>query len=185
MVQFGIASQPDETTKWNVDIPDDPVKQSNLEGYLTFATAGANTRTTQIFINLSDNQSLDGQGFSAFGRVTGGYIDVARNIMNPTPNDSGGVDQTQLEHKGTPWALKIHPKIDMILTTTVTTPDDDADKEENPTANEEPEIEPARNGKPTVLSVVDISEPGRTQIALLTAFILIEAVFGWLLWCRR
>ena len=61
VVQFGIASQPDETTKWNVDIPDDPVKQSNLEGYLTFATAGANTRTTQIFINKQPKSSTPKQ----------------------------------------------------------------------------------------------------------------------------
>ena len=70
VVQFGISARPEVSRVWeNATIPDDPVTQSNLRGTLTFATAGPNTRTTQVFINLADNTSLDGMGFSPFGKV--------------------------------------------------------------------------------------------------------------------
>jgi cyclophilin family peptidyl-prolyl cis-trans isomerase len=52
VVQFGIAGTPSENMKWDQIIPDDPVIESNVEGTLTFATAGPDTRTTQLFINL-------------------------------------------------------------------------------------------------------------------------------------
>ena len=66
MVQFGINGDPKISAVWqDANIPDDPVKQSNERGMITFATAGPNTRTTQVFINFGDNASLDGQGFCA------------------------------------------------------------------------------------------------------------------------
>ena len=38
-----------------------PSNKSNRRGYITFAMAGPNTRTTQVFINYGDNSSLDRQ----------------------------------------------------------------------------------------------------------------------------
>ena len=56
VVQFGISARPEVSRVWeNAKIPDDPVTQSNTRGMLTFATAGPNTRTTQVFISLGDN----------------------------------------------------------------------------------------------------------------------------------
>src|SRR5580700_7276709 len=70
MCQFGIHGDPNISSKWmNANIQDDPVKGSNTRGAITFATAGPNTRTTQLFINFSDNGNLDGMGFSPFGKV--------------------------------------------------------------------------------------------------------------------
>ena len=48
VVQFGIAAEPKETEKWNTIIPDDPVLVSNTQWRVTYATAGANTRTSQV-----------------------------------------------------------------------------------------------------------------------------------------
>src|SRR5690349_23842335 len=73
MVQFGINGNPKISQVWqDANIPDDPVKQSNIRGMITFATAGPHTRTTQVFINFGDNAALDGQGFSPFGKVISG-----------------------------------------------------------------------------------------------------------------
>src|SRR5947209_2008015 len=67
IVQFGMSGDPAMTRKWDKNIPDDPVTKTNRTGSLTFATAGPNTRTTQLFINLRSNQMLDSQGFAPFG----------------------------------------------------------------------------------------------------------------------
>jgi peptidyl-prolyl cis-trans isomerase A (cyclophilin A) len=117
VVQFGIASEPNETEKWETTIPDDPVLQSNTYGYVSFATSGADTRTTQIFINLADNSGLDDQGFSPFAKVIQG-MDVVENMLyNPTPYDDGGVDQTSLSQMGNAWLLQEYPDVDLIKST--------------------------------------------------------------------
>jgi peptidyl-prolyl cis-trans isomerase A (cyclophilin A) len=80
IVQFGMPADPKVGAVWQeASIKDDPVKpaNSNKKGTLVFATSGANTRTTQLFINLKDNTPLDGQGFTAFGEVTEGMEIVA------------------------------------------------------------------------------------------------------------
>ncbi len=80
VVQFGLPADPAENTKWSQGLMDESVKQGNKRGYLTFAKSSApNSRTTQLFISLGDNDRLDGMGFSAFGRVIEG-MDVVDRI---------------------------------------------------------------------------------------------------------
>ena len=76
MVQFGISGTPSVQEQWDRRISDDKVKESNKRGYITFATSGANSRTSQVFINFADNTSLDPQGFSPFGEVIEGMESV-------------------------------------------------------------------------------------------------------------
>src|SRR5262245_47083025 len=73
MVQFSTNGDPNIRTRWTTaQISDDPVSQSNTRGMITFAMAGPNTRTSQVFINVGDNSRLDQSGFAPFGRVVSG-----------------------------------------------------------------------------------------------------------------
>lgn len=80
VVQFGLSADPAVNKVWKTaTIQDDPVTQSNKRGNLVFATAGPNTRTTQLFINFADNSRLDRMGFAPFGSVVEG-MDVVDKI---------------------------------------------------------------------------------------------------------
>jgi len=80
VVQFGLSADPAVNKVWKTaTIQDDPVVQSNKRGSVVFATAGPNSRTTQLFINFADNARLDGMGFAPFGNVVEG-MDVVDKI---------------------------------------------------------------------------------------------------------
>ncbi len=122
VVQFGIAGLPAENKKWSAPISDDPVVSSNVEGSITYATAGPNTRTTQLFINLKDNARLDKSGFAPFGTVVSG-MDVVRAIHNPTPGSSDGVDQGNYSSRGDSWIRKAYPGINFVTNATISDSD--------------------------------------------------------------
>jgi peptidyl-prolyl cis-trans isomerase A (cyclophilin A) len=115
-VQYGISAVPKESTKWNTTILDDPVIVSNIPWTISFATAGPNTRTSQIFINYIDNSRLDDMGFAPFAEVIDGF-DTALNLFNPTPGDSNGVDQDMYYAYGNPWIVSSYPDISLITCT--------------------------------------------------------------------
>ncbi|GAC1638353.1 MAG: hypothetical protein NVS9B14_18850 [Candidatus Acidiferrum sp.] len=122
VVQFGINGKPAISAAWkHADIADDPVTQSNKRGSLTFATAGPNTRTTQLFINLKDNTFLDGQGFSPFAVVEGSGMNVVEMLYDGYGNDNGPA-QDKLETLGNPYAKKGWPKLDYVVSATLVEP---------------------------------------------------------------
>merc|ERR1719235_1866579 len=105
MVQFGIPGKPAVAREWkDKDIPDDPVKEHNTRGRMTFATAGPGTRTTQMFINYGDNEFLDGQGFSPFAEVLGNGMDVVDKIQSKYQEQP---DQGEIQEHGNTY-LKEH-----------------------------------------------------------------------------
>lgn len=56
VAQVGLHSDPRVGIRWlQMPIADDPVRQKNTKGRLSFISLGPNTRTSQIFINLGDN----------------------------------------------------------------------------------------------------------------------------------
>jgi peptidyl-prolyl cis-trans isomerase A (cyclophilin A) len=115
VVQFGIAEKPAVSAAWkHTDFADDPVTQTNKRGSLSFATAGPNTRTTQIFINLKDNGRLDGMGFSPFAVVEGNGMNVV-DMLYDQYGDNAGPDQDKIEKQGNPYLKKGWPKLDYII----------------------------------------------------------------------
>ena len=125
VVQFGISARPDVSRVWaNAKISDDPVTQSNTRGMLTFATAGPNTRTTQLFINLADNTNLDGMGFSPFGKVTSGMDVVAKlySEYGEGQPSGNGPDQNRIQNEGKAYLEKSYPLLDTIKTAVIVPP---------------------------------------------------------------
>jgi peptidyl-prolyl cis-trans isomerase A (cyclophilin A) len=125
VVQWGISAYPPVTAAWeHAPIKDDPVVQSNLRGYLTYAMGGPNTRTTQVFINLVDNKRLDGMGFAAFGQVTEGMevVEALYAGYGEGAPDGQGPEQDKIEKQGKSYLDKDFPQLDSIKTTTLIVP---------------------------------------------------------------
>ena len=123
IVQFGISAYPPVAAAWEkANIQDEPVTQSNKRGYLTYAkTSMPNTRSTQVFINLSDNAGLDRQGFSPFGYVDAQGMKVV-DMLYDQYGDSAGPEQDQISKLGKPYLDKGWPKLDSIKTATLIAP---------------------------------------------------------------
>ena len=132
IVQFGISAYPQVSAAWtNATIKDDPVKQSNKMDFVTFATAGPDTRTTQLFINLVDNSRLDKSGFAPFGKVTEGMnvVEMFYEGYGEIPAMGGaGPETAEIEKQGKPYTDKNFPKLDYIKTLTVMGPAEGAAK---------------------------------------------------------
>jgi peptidyl-prolyl cis-trans isomerase A (cyclophilin A) len=114
MAQFGISPRPEVARVWeSARILDDPAKQSNKRGRITFATAGPNTRTTQLFINFADNVFLDPQGFAPFGEVVEGMDNVDK-IYGGYPE----LDQGRMQSEGRAYSDR-YPMLDKILSASI------------------------------------------------------------------
>jgi peptidyl-prolyl cis-trans isomerase A (cyclophilin A) len=122
MVQFGINGNPQVSTPWrSAQIKDDPVKQSNKRGFITFATSGSNSRTTQVFINFGDNSRLDGMGFASFGQVSSGM-----NVVDQLYADYGegapqgrGPNQGRIQGEGNAYLTRDFPNLDFVRKATI------------------------------------------------------------------
>lgn len=117
MVQFGLAADPALNERWDRNLRDDPVVESNKRGRITFATAGPNTRTTQVFINFGDNSRLDADGFAAFGEVIEGMenVDSIYNGYGESP------DQGRIRSQGNSYLDNSFPNLDSIKSATIIT----------------------------------------------------------------
>ena len=117
MAQFGIAGDPKVQSLWRMSpILDDPVKQTNSKGRITFAKSGANSRTTQVFINLVDNARLDSGGFAPFGEVVNG-MDVVERLYSGYGEGyprGGGPKQDLIQMQGNEYLEKDFPRLDLV-----------------------------------------------------------------------
>jgi len=117
MAQFGIHGKPAVAAEWKgKTLKDDTVVESNKRGYVSFATSGENSRTTQMFINLVDNTNLDGMGFSPFAKVVRG-MDVVDQIYSGygegAPSGKGP-DQGKIQSEGNKYLKKQFPKLSYV-----------------------------------------------------------------------
>jgi peptidyl-prolyl cis-trans isomerase A (cyclophilin A) len=122
MAQFGINGSPAVSAKWRgANIPDDPVKQSNTRGMITFATSGPNSRTTQVFINFGNNAQLDRSGFAPFGHVVSGMnvVDKFYAGYGEGAPSGAGPDQGQTQAQGNAYLTKAFPKLDYVKKATI------------------------------------------------------------------
>lgn len=110
IIQFGIAADPKMTKKWDKPIKDDEPVRTNGYKTVAFATAGPETRTTQLFINLRSNQVLDKQGFAPFAIVTEGMeiVEKLNAEYGEQPN------QKQIEQVGNQYLTRSFPRLDYI-----------------------------------------------------------------------
>jgi peptidyl-prolyl cis-trans isomerase A (cyclophilin A) len=114
MVQFGISGDPAVSARWQgQNIPDDPVTQSNKRGFVTFAqTSMPNSRSTQIFINTTDNGRLDSMRFAPFGQIASGMqtVDSLYNGYGEAPSQN----QMRIQSQGNAYLDSQFPKLDSI-----------------------------------------------------------------------
>ena len=122
MAQFGIHGDPKVSAAWRTArIEDDPVKKSNTRGMVTFAMAGPNSRTVQLFINYGDNSRLDGQGFAPIGEVVEG-MDVVDKLYSGYGEGAPrgrGPSQARIQREGNGYLRKEFPKLDYIKSATL------------------------------------------------------------------
>lgn len=119
VVQFGIPADPKYGKIWaNANIKDDPVKESNLPGYITYAQSSApNSRSTQVFINYGDNSRLDSMGFAPFGKVTEGMA-VVESFYGGYADQPTGL-QDRIVNQGNAFLEANFRKLDKIVTARV------------------------------------------------------------------
>jgi peptidyl-prolyl cis-trans isomerase A (cyclophilin A) len=122
VVQFGINGDPEVNRLWRqARVSDDPVKRQNRVGTITFATSGPDSRTTQVFINLNDNTSLDRMGFAPFGRVIVG-MEVVESLYagygEGAPRGRGP-DQGQIQTQGNTYLKEKFPNLDYVINATI------------------------------------------------------------------
>jgi peptidyl-prolyl cis-trans isomerase A (cyclophilin A) len=117
MVQFGINGDPAIQRNWeSATISDEPVKQGNTRGTITFAkTSAPNSRTTQVFINFKDNSGLNRTGFAPFGKIISG-MDVVDKIYSAYGERP---EQARIQTEGTAYLAKSFPKLDYIKKATI------------------------------------------------------------------
>lgn len=119
VAQFGIHKDSTINKAWNnFTLKDEPVIIKNDSMSISFARGGANTRTTQIFINLKNNHRLDtlnyggAKGFPVVAKVTNGFNNVLK--FYDKYGDKLGFRQDSIQKYGTSYINRKFPGIDFI-----------------------------------------------------------------------
>jgi peptidyl-prolyl cis-trans isomerase A (cyclophilin A) len=120
VAQFGLHGDTAVARAWEGRrIDDDSVKTSNVRGTLSFASAGANSRSTQLFFNLGDNARLDrlGAGFMPIAQVTSGtpvLSELYFAYSGTQGREEGTPAQDSIRTQGDAYLRRNYPLLDRI-----------------------------------------------------------------------
>lgn len=117
VAQFGINGDSAVNAAWSRQrMPDDSVRRSNVRGSLSFASAGPDSRTTQMYINLGDNSRLDARGFAVFGWVIAGLpaVDSLHAAYGDGGSGGEGPSQGRIQREGNAYLEREFPRLDWI-----------------------------------------------------------------------
>lgn len=124
IVHFGIHGDPRVNAVWSkAELPDDPPRSTNRPGTFALAfPARPNSRTTQIYINKTDNARSDPEAFTVLGTVVEG-LDVVNTLHAGYGEESGGGmrqgKQGPLLEGGNVFMDQLYPRLDRIIRVTV------------------------------------------------------------------
>jgi peptidyl-prolyl cis-trans isomerase A (cyclophilin A) len=122
IAQFGINGDPQIAASWKERLfPDDTVPhQSNSRGRISFASAGPQTRNTQLFVNLRNNPSLN-QSYAPIGEIVEGMnvVDSLWSGYGDGPPGGRGPDQSRIFAEGNQYIVREFPKLDYVKTARV------------------------------------------------------------------
>jgi peptidyl-prolyl cis-trans isomerase A (cyclophilin A) len=121
MAQCGIHGDPAVSARWrDRRIADDPPRESNTRGMVSFAMAGPNSRTTQFFVNFVDNSRLDSMGFAPFGRVRDmSVIDRLYDGYGEGAPRGRGPDQARIQREGNAYLRAEFSDLDYIRSASI------------------------------------------------------------------
>jgi cyclophilin family peptidyl-prolyl cis-trans isomerase len=123
IAQFGIAGDPAFNAVWSTAVfPDDSVSRHNARGTIGFAALGPGARTTQLYINLTDNARVDPQGLTPIGRVVEGMAVVDSLYSGYGEKSGGGIragKQGPLLSGGNAYIDREYPKLDRLIRVTI------------------------------------------------------------------
>ena len=119
MVQFGLHADGEIQRAWQTaPLKDEPAMQSNRRGFVTFTKENLpNSRYTQVFISLVDNDYLDAQGFAPFGQVVAG-MEIVDKLYSGYGRQNVP-DQRRIIREGNAYLLTEYPKLDHIRRATI------------------------------------------------------------------
>ncbi|HTK53350.1 MAG TPA: peptidylprolyl isomerase [Gemmatimonadaceae bacterium] len=123
VAQFGIAGDPTIARLWSQQkLRPDSARTPNARGTIAYAQTKPTDRTTNLFINLADNKSLDSLGFVPIGRVVQG-MEVADSLYSRygemTMADPPFGDGKRLYRESNKYMDAEYPKLDRILKVTI------------------------------------------------------------------
>ncbi len=129
LAQWGLHGDSAVNAAWKGHyLRDDPPRSHNVRGTFAFSYEGSgheNTRNTQIYVNLADNNKNDVEPFTVLGTVSQGMAVLDSLYSGYGENSGSGVRQGKqgpLANGGNAFMDRMYPKLDRIIRVTVSVP---------------------------------------------------------------